>query len=121
MKIKTVEERKRADIEAAIRSLYDLFPDITSCGRSKTRKVMDIKEKIAARKTELEKDSKLVALEKQLHTEQQNTMTLVKTKRHEIDGLLRKFRLRGESPELLSAVENLSKESPVVLFDENCY
>ncbi|MFO0806710.1 MAG: hypothetical protein U0791_26695 [Gemmataceae bacterium] len=118
---KSADEQKRVDVESAIRSLYDMFPDVNSCRRSKTRKAMGIQAKIDARKAELAKDAKLVALEKQLHDERQQTVVLVKQKRREIDALLRRFRLRGAEPNLLTAVEKMSNETPVVFFDEDCF
>lgn len=118
---KSMEEQKRNDVESAIRSLYDMFPDVHSCRRSKTRKAMEIQEKISARKAELEKDAKLVALQKQLHDEQRSTMMRIKENRRRIDGLLRQFRLRGAQDSILAAVEKMSNEEPVVFFDEDCF
>lgn len=113
-------EQRRNDVRSAIDSLYDMFPDVSSCRRSKTKKAMEIKAKIETRKAELEKDAKLATLQKQLRDEQQATIIRVKAKRREVDAILRRFRLRGETPELLNAIEKLSKEEPVVFFDENC-
>lgn len=118
---KNVEEQKRADVESAIRSLYEMFPDVSSCNRAKTRKAMEITARIKAREKELEKDAKLVALKKQLHEEQQQTIVYTKEKHRQVDALLRKFRLRGATTAIIEDVEKLAKDTPVVLFSDDCY
>lgn len=118
---KNADQQKRADVEAAIRSLYEMFPDIRSCRSTKTKAAMEIQQKIAARKEELESDPKLVSLQKQLHLEQQAAIEKIRKMRREIDSLLRRLRLRGPTPEVIAAIEKVSNLEPVVFYDDTCF
>lgn len=119
MAAKNAEQRRKEEIEAAIRSLYDLFPE-PGYRKGKTKKTYDLLKKIAAREKELADDAKLRDLKEQLKTEQGHIVRYGKERRQEVDAILREFRLRGESGPLLSKIEKLAKAEPVVLFDEDC-
>lgn len=115
------DAKRRSDVEAAIRSLYDLFPETTNYshrGKS-TNKVLGLQRAISARKAELDKDSKLANLQKQLKTEQARVNAYAREQRKAVDALLREFRLRGESEALLKKVETLARTEAVVLQEDS--
>jgi hypothetical protein len=117
----TKEQAKtNANVEAAIRSLYDLFPSITSCRNSRTPEVVAIERKIKARKDELAEDKKLAALLQQEKQIRANVKKTANSRRQEVDALLRRFRLRGVTDKLLSDIEALAAQSPIVICDYDC-
>lgn len=118
---KTADEKRRSDVEAAIRSLYDLFPTTNTYpyGHPKNKTIVDLKKKIAARKEELENDPIVTRLNKQLKEEQGRVAAYAREKRRKVDEILRRFRLRGESETLLREIESLAKAEPVVLSNDD--
>lgn len=114
---KTAEAKKVKDVESAIRSLYDKFKDPSTsryggCPDIKTKETVAIKKKIAKRRKELDDDKQLNQLEKDLKAEQCKVIAAAKAQHDRVDELLRKFQVRGLSPDLLDEVEAMSAEKP---------
>lgn len=114
---KTAEAKKVKDVESAIRSLYDKFKDPSTgryggCSDIKTKETIAIKKKIAKRQSEINNDKVLKQLEKDLKAEQCKVIAAAKSQHERVDELLRKFQVRGLSPDLLDEVEVMSGEKP---------
>jgi predicted oxidoreductase len=120
MASKVTPEFKNA--EAAISSLYDLFPKpetrYNSCPTVKTKELASLDKRIAARKKELddvaEKDSKLIKLQEQRKDLHCDTVKRADTLHRRVDELMRRLRVRGVTEELLDGIEQLSKEKPAI-------
>lgn len=123
MAAKSDAERRKMEVGEAISSLYDLFPSIPSrgCGGVKTRATVQINKKIEKRQKELDrekdKDPELVKLKDELSKERKRVADTIGEKRSEIDAILRDFRLRGESEELLKRIEKIAATDRIVLLD----
>lgn len=114
---KTSEAKQLKDVESAIRSLYEKFKDPSAsryggCPDIKTKETVAIKKKIAKRRLELENDKQLKQLEKELKVEQCKVIASAKSQHDRVDELLRKFQVRGLSPDLLDEIETMSGEKP---------
>ena len=105
------------NVEQAISSLYSLFPSYSGCHRVRTPEVVAIEKKINARKEELDKDAKMLALKAQLAAKKKEIMTASNAARRQVDDLMRRFRLRGVTEQLICDVEKLSKQKPIVEVD----
>lgn len=116
------EKKRAANVESAIRSLYDKFKDPSanrySCSDLKTKEIKTIKKKIDKRQKELDADKQLSSLKKELKDETCKVMKAAKYQHERIDELLRKFQVRGVSPDLLDEIDDLAKQKPV--FVELC-
>lgn len=114
-------KQERKDVEAAIRSLYDVFPDPNirhGCSNFKTKEIVKLQRKIKERENELEekisKDSQLVKMKAELKEMTCNSMNRALKLHRGVDDLLRRLQVRGVSADLLEDIEKHSRETPVV-------
>lgn len=126
---KTSEQKRKDQIEAAIRSLYQLFPMTGfrhGCHSVRTRETCILDRKINKREKELElkikEDAELKQLRKELAAEKKRVHAILKDAHREIDAILRQYQLRGESEELLNRIEKMAAKEPIHMIDdyENC-
>lgn len=113
---KSDDKKQANNLESAIRSLYSRFKDVSytrhGCSTLNTKETAAIKRKIAKRRKELDADKVLCELQRELKKEQCRIVLAAKAQRDRVDALLRKFQVRGVSPDLMDEVEALSAEEP---------
>lgn len=123
-KSRTDELRETKNAESAIRSLYDKFKRVDTryggCPDLYSKETRALKKKIKSRKDELEKDPKLVKLEKELTTESCRIAKLANDQRDRVDELLRQLQVRGLSPDLLDQIELMSEMKPAYVEECSC-
>lgn len=117
---KTPEQQKKEEVYAAIRSLYDMFPDSRSCRRLRTKETLLLEKKIKERKATLEKDTVVLGLEAKLKAVKTSVADICQQQRRKIAQIERTLNLRGPSEQLIKDIEKLSKEEPVILLDYDC-
>lgn len=111
---KTKDDKIKDQVEAAICSLYQMFPRFTGCNRVNTTEVVVIERKIRQRESELAKDAKLAKLREELASAKKTTMKKSNDIRAKIDKLRTRFRLRGVTEELIADIEKLAELEPIV-------
>ena len=117
-------DQKIADnLEAAIRSLYYKFkdPEIRAgyCRDVTSKEIVALKKQIKKRTEQLAKDPELAKLNNQIKAERCRIANAAKVQHERVDDLLRKFQVRGVSPELAEEVERMSNEKPAIV--ESCF
>ena len=120
---KADEKKHASNVESAIRSLYEKFKSGESgryggCVDVKTKETAALKKRIAEREEELSNDAKLKKLKAELKKLQCDTVMAMNAQHQRVDEMLRKFQVRGVSPDLLDEIDEMSKEEPAYV--ENC-
>lgn len=120
---KSDEKKAASNVESAIRSLYEKFKNPETgryggCVDIKTKETVAIKKKIKEREQELANDTKVKKLQAELKKIQCDTVLAMKKQHDRVDEMLRKFQVRGISPDLLDEIDEMSKEEPAYV--ENC-
>lgn len=117
---KTKQDKADERVESAIRALWTKFeqPSRHGCSRAKSRETAAIQKKINKRKEELDKDAKLKDLEIELKESKKKAHISAQKLHDRVDDLMRRFQLRGVTDALLSDIEKLAAEEPILIGDE---
>jgi len=117
---KTKQDKADERVESAIRTLFQKFeaPSRYGCSRARSKEVAALEKKIKKREEEIAKDAELKSLKSELKEVQKRSHEAAKELHERVNGLLRRFQLRGVSDELLNDIEALSNEKPVLIGDD---
>lgn len=122
-----VEQKDRKDLEAAINSLYDLFPDPDTkygCSNLKTKELVKLRKAVTniedGLKEQLKMNLKLVKAKKELNEKTCETVNEAHRLHRKVDELRRRLNVRGVTEQLRDEIEELAATKPIITGECMC-